>query len=135
MKTATHDQTADSGLTRAFVGIAVWGALLSGGSLFVLDELKGSLSVLVGALVALFNFWTTAYLVRGFLFPAGIRLPWPLIATVKLVVVLGGIYLLVQRDVLSLLPLVFGFAALPLGIVFGQTRSRALDTKEELRDA
>ena len=129
MKTATHDPPVDSGLSRAFWAVALCGALLSGGSLFVLEELKGSLSVLAGATIALFNFWLTAYLVRGFLFPIGIRLPWPVIATLKLVIVLGGVYVLLVRDVLSLLPLVVGFAALPLGIVFGQTRPRTLDAK------
>jgi len=134
MKSATRDQPSDAGLKRAFVGVAASGVLMSVGSLFVLD-LKGSLSVAAGASIALFNFWMTAYLVRGFLFPAGIRLPWPLIATVKLLIVLGGVYLLLARELLSLLPLVVGFGALPIGIVFGQTRARAVDTEEELSDA
>jgi len=123
------------GLNRAFWSVGICGVLLSAGSLVVFDALIDSVSVVVGASTALLNFWMTAYLVRGFLAPAGIRLPWPLIATIKLVVVLGLLYWLLQRELLNLLPLVLGFAALPLGIVFGQTRPRALDPGEELRDA
>jgi hypothetical protein len=131
MKTATIDEPADSGLKRAFWSVGLCGVVLSVGSFFVLDELRGSISVGFGAALAVFNFWMTAYLVRGFLAPAGIRLPWPLIATVKLVVVLGGVYLLLEREVLSVLPLAIGFGALPLGIVFGQTRARAISADKE----
>ncbi len=135
MKTATTDNTTDNGLARAFWSVGIVGVLLTVGSVFVVEQLKDTLSIAAGASVALLNFWMTAYLVRGFLAPAGIRLPWPLIATVKLVVVLGVLYWLLTRGVLNLLPLVLGFGALPLGIVFGQTRPRSRDTKGELRDA
>jgi hypothetical protein len=135
MKIARSDNPPDAGLSRAFWSVGICGCLVSLGSFFVFDVLVDSVSVFVGAATALLNFWMTAYLVRGFLAPAGIRLPWALIATVKLVGVLGVLYWLLQRELLSLLPLVLGFAALPLGIVFGQTRPRALGRGEELSDA
>ena len=135
MKIARTDNSTDAGLSRAFWSVGVCGVLLSAGSFFVFDAAIDSVSVVVGAATALLNFWMTAYLVRGFLAPAGIRLPWPLIATVKLIGVLGLLYWLLQRELLALLPLVLGFAALPLGIVFGQTRPRGLGPGEELSDA
>jgi len=135
MKTATRDHRPDPGLLRAFKSVGLCGVLLSAGSLLVFDELGQVLSVAVGAALALLNLWMTAYLVRGFIAPSGIRLPWPLIATLKLVLVFGGIYALLQREFLSLLPLMVGLGALPLGIVFGQTRPRTPGAKEELSDA
>jgi hypothetical protein len=132
MTTVTADKTTDAGLGRAFWCVGLVGILLSVGSIFVLKDFQSTVSVAVGAAIALLNFWMTSYLVRGFLAPTGMRLPWPLIATIKLVVVLGGVYVLLDREVLSLLPLVVGFGALPLGIVLGQTRPNA---KEELSDA
>src|SRR5690606_11988710 len=105
MKTATRDHRPDPGLLRAFKSVGLCGVLLSAGSLLVFDELGQVLSVAVGAALALLNLWMTAYLVRGFIAPSGIRLPWPLIATLKLVLVFGGIYALLQREFLSLLPL------------------------------
>jgi hypothetical protein len=135
MTTVTAEKTTDAGLSRAFWCVGLVGTSLSVGSIFVLQDFQSTVSVAVGAAIALLNFWMTSYLVRGFLAPTGMRLPWPLIATIKLVVVLGGVYVLLDREVLSLLPLVVGFGALPLGIVLGQTRPNARTAKEELSDA
>lgn len=132
MKTA-NDSRTDSGLTRSFGAVGVFGLLLSLGSIAVVDDWRDTWSVAAGACIAFSNFWMTAYLVRGFVEPAGVRLPWTLIAVVKLILVLGVVYVLLQRGILSLLPMVVGFGALPLGIVFGQTRARSV--KEEFSDA
>jgi len=132
MKTA-NDSRTDAGLTRSFWAVGAFGVLLSLGSILVVDQWRDTWSVAAGASIALLNFWMTAYLVRGFVEPAGVRLPWALVATVKLLFVLGGVYILLQRDVLNLLPMVVGFGSLPLGIVFGQTRPRSV--KEEFSDA
>jgi hypothetical protein len=129
----TNDQARASGLSRSFWSVGVFGLVLSLGSILVSDTWRTPLSVAAGSVIALLNFWMTAYLVRGFVAPVAMRVPWPLIATVKLVFVLGVVYVLLQRQVLSLLPMVVGFGALPLGIVFGQTRPRSAD--EELSDA
>jgi len=131
--TTANDSAADTGLSRSFWAVGVFGVVLSLGSLAVADQWQDTLSVSAGACIALLNFWMTAYLVRGFVEPDGVRLPWALIASVKLVFVLGGVYVLLQRGVLHLLPMAVGFGALPLGIVFGQTRPRSV--KGELSDA
>jgi hypothetical protein len=131
--TTANNSAADAGLSRSFWAVGVFGVVLSLGSLAVVDQWQGTLSVAAGACIALLNFWMTAYLVRGFVAPDGVRLPWALIASVKLLFVLGGVYVLLQRGVLELLPMAVGFGALPLGIVFGQTRPRPV--KGELSDA
>ena len=128
-----NDSRTDVGLTRSFWAVGAFGVCLSLGSIAVVDEWRDTYSVGAGACIALLNFWMTAYLVRGFVDPAAVRLPWALIGAVKLLLVLGVVYALLQRGVLTLLPMVAGFGALPLGIVFGQTRSRSV--KEEFSDA
>jgi len=128
-----NDSRTDAGLTRSFWAVGAFGVFLSLASIAVVDQWRDTWSVAAGASIALSNFWMTAYLVRGFVEPAGVRLPWALVATVKMLFVLGGVYVLLQREVLNLLPMVVGFGALPLGIVFGQTRPRSV--KEEFSDA
>lgn len=132
MKTA-NELPADTGLTRSFWAVGVFGAVLSAGTALLTGDLRESFSAVAGVSIALLNLWMTAYLVRGFVDPLGIRLPWSVIAVVKLLLLLGLTYVLLRRGVLSLLPMAVGFGALPLGIVFGQTRGRSV--KEELHDA
>jgi len=137
--TIANDSRADGGLTRTFWVVGAFGIVLSVGSLAVVDEWRDTWGVAAGACIALSNFWMTAYLVRGFVDPAGVRLPWALVGTVKLLFVVGGVYALLQREVLSLLAMVVGFGALPLGIVFGQTRPAPTQgsgsVKQEFSDA
>lgn len=137
--TTANDSRMDTGLSRSFWAVGAFGIFLSLGSIAVFDTWRDTWSVAAGACIALSNFWMTAYLVRGFVDPVGVRLPWALVATVKLVFVLGGVYVLLQREVLTLLPMVVGFGALPLGIVFGQTRpvpnKGSGSAKQEFSDA
>lgn len=132
MKTA-NEMPVDAGLTRSFWSVGVVGAVLSATAAILTGDLRETFSVAAGATIALLNLWMTAYLVRGIVDPIGIRLPWSVIAVVKLLLVLGITFVLLRRGVLSLLPMAVGFGALPLGIVFGQTRRRPV--KEELNDA
>lgn len=136
--TIANDSRPDAGLSRSFWAVGAFGVCLSLGSIAVVDEWRDTWSVAAGAGIALSNFWMTAYLVRGFVDPAAVRLPWALVGTVKLLFVLGAVYVLLQREVLNLLPMVVGFGALPLGIVFGQTRpapNKGPGVKQEFSDA
>jgi len=77
-------------------------------------------SVAVGAALAVGNLWLLAQMVRGFLARKGATAPWSIIAVLKFVLLFGAMYVLVRTRFVDVLPCVFGFGALPVGIVFAQ---------------
>lgn len=105
--------------TRAIVSVAVAGAVASIVSLLVFDEPGALVSTLAGVAIAIGNLWSIAYVIRGFLAPARWRLPFALIASAKMALLLGGIYLLLYKGWVEPLPLALGLGALPFGIIFG----------------
>lgn len=95
--------------------VAIAGALLTIASpaLFGRGELA---SVGAGALLALGNLWVIARVVKSFLGGQG-RTAWAPIGLLKLVGLFVVVGLLLKQGVAHVLPLAFGYAALPLGIV------------------
>jgi hypothetical protein len=81
---------------------------------------RALLGVALGALIGLANLLTLSFLVRRLIAPAQPKKRWAAAAAIKLVVLLGGVFLLVQSGQIGVLPLILGYAALPLGIVVGQ---------------
>jgi hydrogenase/urease accessory protein HupE len=77
-------------------------------------------SVAIGAAIAVANLWLLAQMVRGFLARKGATTPFGIIAVLKFVALFGAMYVLVKTRSVDILPCVFGYAALPVGIVFAQ---------------
>ncbi|HEY4107163.1 MAG TPA: hypothetical protein VGM44_24860, partial [Polyangiaceae bacterium] len=68
--------------------------------------------------------WLVARTVRGFLNPvSGVRSPWISLAMLKFGLLFVGVLFLVRGGYAKVLPLAFGYAALPLGIVVSQLKS------------
>ena len=108
--------------------VALCGVLLTLASPFVLGQ-RGMLGVALGALIAGLNLWALARVVRALL--AGAGLPWVVLGGLKLLGLLALVGLILKLGVTTLLPLGFGYAALPLGIVLSQLRSgRAVSRPE-----
>ena len=63
---------------------------------------------------------------RGFLHPVGARSPWISLAMLKFAVMFLGVLFLVRGGYAKLLPLVIGYAAMPVGIVISQLKSAAV---------
>jgi hypothetical protein len=101
----------------AMVGIVI--GVLAG----VLSGSRALLGTGLGSLLATLNLWVIARIGRAFISPRGTRLPWSLIALTKFSVLFGAVYLLVSRGWVDTLPLLIGYAALPVGIVAAQLRS------------
>lgn len=80
----------------------------------------GAISAGFGALLGFGNLLLLGRMVRSFLSRSGVSMPWVIAALLKLAVLFLAMYLPVRAGVLSLLPFVFGFGALPVGIVAGQ---------------
>ncbi|MES1174504.1 MAG: hypothetical protein ABUL62_09245 [Myxococcales bacterium] len=124
--------TDENGISTALWSVAVVGVLL----VVVAPFASGSLprfSVLLGVLLALANLWTVVRFVRAFLFPAGVRAPWVLLALLKLTVLFVGVWFLVRNGSAQVLPMLVGYAALPLGIVVSTLKSAAPATEQGSR--
>lgn len=75
------------------------------------------LSVGAGGLAAVVHFAGVAYTVRVLLGQSQAPLPWFALALFKFLLLGGVLFWLVKNEWVSLLPLLAGYAALPLGVV------------------
>jgi hypothetical protein len=104
--------------------VAVAGAVLTLSSPLLFGA-KGVLGVGVGAALAAANLWLVGRTVSAFLSAGSSRHSWGVLAVIKL----GAMFLFlgaaVQSGWLEVLPLGFGYAALPFGIVLSQLRAAA----------
>jgi hypothetical protein len=123
MNTAT-ESTEPNGIATAIWSVAIVGVALTLAAPTLLGE-GSRLSVALGALLAMGNLWAIARTVRGFLHPAGARSPWISLAMLKFAVMFLGVLFLVRGGYAKLLPLVIGYAAMPVGIVISQLKSAA----------
>lgn len=121
MSTAT-ESTDQSSIATAIRSVAIIGAFLTAGAPTLLGS-SSRLSVAVGVVLAVANLWAISRTVRGFLYPAGVRSAWIPLAMLKFAVMFLGILFLVRGGYVHLLPLVIGYAALPLGITISQLKS------------
>jgi hypothetical protein len=112
----------ESSLGPALWSVAVAGALLTLSSPLLFGA-TGIVSVGAGAVLAVSNLWLVGRTVRAFLNPRGSRPSWGLLAVLKLGAMLLLLGAAVSKGWLEVLPLGFGYAALPLGIVLSQFRA------------
>jgi len=118
------ENTDQNGIATALWSVAVVGAVLTVAAPFALGS-ASRLSVLLGALVAVANLWALVRVVRAFLYPAVARAPWILLTLFKMSALFFGVWFLVRGGSAQVLPLLIGYAALPLGIVVSQLKSAA----------
>ena len=109
----------EGGMARAMWAVALVGLATTVAAAF-LGGVLAARSVALGAAVAALNLWVISLVVRGMLGGKRSRVPWPLIAVLKMGVLFGGLYLLLKGGWVDLLPLLAGYGALPLGVVAGQ---------------
>lgn len=117
MKTPTSEEAPQ--LRATLWSVAICGAVLTLASPWLFGS-RGMLGVALGALIAALNLWALARVVRALLGGAG--LPWIVLGGFKLLGLLALVGLLLKLGVTTMLPLGFGYAALPLGIVLSQLR-------------
>ena len=116
--------TEENGTTTALWSVAVMGAVLTIVAPFSLGS-ASRLSVGLGGIVGVVNLWAVIRIVRAFLYPAGARAPWILLALFKLAALFAAVSFLVRNGSAQVLLLMIGYAALPLGIVVSQLKSAA----------
>ncbi len=107
-------------IAHALWAVAIAGAVLALGA-WQLFGTRGMLSAALGAALAVANLWAIGKLVRGFLGGGGRRgASWGPLGMLKLGALFVLLGLIVKRGWADVLPLAFGYAALPLGIVIAQ---------------
>ncbi|MFZ5892257.1 MAG: hypothetical protein ACOY0T_14460 [Myxococcota bacterium] len=111
----------DGNIAPALGSVAIAGALLTIASPAVFGSAE-LLSVGLGALLAVANLWVISKVVKSFLGGKG-RTAWGPLGMLKLVGLFAVVALLVKQGFAHVLPLGFGYAALPLGIVLSQLKS------------
>jgi lipid-A-disaccharide synthase-like uncharacterized protein len=108
------------------IGATLWTVALSGAVLTLCSPLifgsGGVVSTGLGALLAVGNLWAIGKLVRNLL--GGSRgATWGPLGVLKLVALFLVLYVLLRSDIAKVLPLAFGYLALPFGIVLSQLRA------------
>ncbi|HEX3344545.1 MAG TPA: ATP synthase subunit I [Polyangiaceae bacterium] len=111
-------------MRRCLAGVALTGAAMAAGALAVAGA-SSAFSVAVGGAVATANLWVLARIVHALLprsapgARAQSRAGWVLVAAVKMVVLVGGVWLLMRHGVVEPVSMMVGFGALPIGIAIG----------------
>jgi drug/metabolite transporter (DMT)-like permease len=114
---------AGRGTRRALAAVAVFGL----GMVLLAATFAGArpaLGVAAGAVLALANLWAFDLLVRRLLDPSTSKPLWAVAAGLKFCALVCGGFLILEWELLPLLPMAIGYGALPLGIVASTGRSQ-----------
>jgi hypothetical protein len=123
---AEAPRALDTRMRASIVAVAVAGVALTGGALLVFG-LSTALSVGLGAAIATANLWVLAKIVAALL-PDGTGAAgagrgnagaWGVVAALKVLALVAGVWLLMRHGVVSPMPLMVGFGSLPIGIAIG----------------
>lgn len=111
---AAHDPT----MLAAMRAVGLTAAALALITLVAFGAEKG-LSVAAGGAIATVNLIVFARVGQAFVARNGMSAPWFVIGILKLVLLLGGVWLLIKSGYVSGVWLAGGYGALPLGITLG----------------
>lgn len=110
----------DARIGTAMKAVVALGALcgLVGGTLY---GPRAGLGTALGAAIAVTNLYALARIVRALSRPGASRsvAGWTLAFMVKLLFLFGGVWLLLEWRVVTVLPLAAGYGTLPIGIAIG----------------
>jgi hypothetical protein len=108
----------DAPMKAAIWTVAGTAVVLSGGAALGFGA-RAALGVAVGGVLATLNLLVFARIGQAFLSKKGNTAPWAIIAVVKLVGLLGGVWLILKNGYVSGLALTIGYGSLPIGITLG----------------
>lgn len=108
----------DPALRAAIRGVALTGVVFTVAALLATTA-RTAIGVGTGAVIATVNLIVFARVGEALIARRGATAPWAAVAMIKLVVLLGGVWLILRHGYVSALPLAIGFGALPVGIVLG----------------
>jgi hypothetical protein len=111
-------------MRRCLAGVAIAGAVLAVCALAVVD-VRSAYSVAAGGALATANLWVLARIVHALLprsaegARAQSRAGWALVAALKMVGLVGVLWLLIRHGLVAPLSMMVGIGALPIGIAIG----------------
>jgi hypothetical protein len=116
----------DAQMRASLVAVAITGAVLALGMLAIFGVYAG-FSTAVGAALAVGNLWALARIVQALLpdgesegaAPGGSGAGWAILGVVKMFGLFAVVWFLMHQGVVSALPMLVGFGALPIGIAIG----------------
>ncbi len=114
---------AGHGTRRAMGAVAVLGV----GMVMLAATFAGTrpaLGVAAGAAMALANLWAFDVVVRRLLVSSSSKPLWAAAAGLKFCALVCGSFLILEWELLPLLPMAIGYGALPLGIVASAARTQ-----------
>ena len=109
-----HDAT----MIAAMRAVALTAAAFAVITLIAFD-FQHAISVAAGGAIATVNLMVFARVGQAFVARKGMSAPWFVIGALKLVLLLGGVWLLIKSGLVSGLWLAVGYGALPVGITLG----------------
>jgi hypothetical protein len=115
---STTSASKDPGLMPALSGVAIVAAVLALAAFAFFGAGIGA-GVLLGGAIATANLWLLGRLVRAMLGQGGSTAVWAVVAVVKLLALVAGVWAILKSGALSPLSLVGGYTALPIGITLG----------------
>ena len=113
----TTEPERDDGLGRSLTAVAVVSVALTLLAPFAFGKAT-MLGVAIGGALAFTNLYAITLIVRGFMRGAG--LPWGAFGAFKFAALLFLVWIVLKNGWADVMPLVLGYASLPLGIVIGQ---------------
>jgi ATP synthase I chain len=120
----TAGRSYDARMRTSIRAVAITGIVLALGAA-AFDGLRSAFSVAAGAALAAGNLWLLARIVAELLpsdsasAEAQSKAGWALVAVLKMFGLLALAWLLMRHGIVSPLPMLIGFAALPIGIAIG----------------
>jgi hypothetical protein len=108
----------DAAMRVAVLSVFASGVALSIGALALFGG-RAALGVAIGGAIATANLALFARLGDVFIARKGRTAPWTAIALLKLVFLFGGVWLILESEIVSALALAAGYGALPVGIILG----------------
>lgn len=108
----------DAALRVTLITVAVTAALMSAAAIFFVSA-RAALGVAIGGSIAVANLYVFARVGQAFVSRRGRLAPWAVVAAIKLLVLLGGVWLLLRTNLVPPLALTAGYASLIIGITLG----------------
>lgn len=113
-----EERAARASMRAAIISVAATAAVLSAGALFGFSA-RTAAGVAIGGVIATANLWVFSRIGQAFIGRRGNTAPWALIAVLKLVLLLAGVWMILKSGIVSGLALTVGYGALPIGITLG----------------
>jgi hypothetical protein len=107
----------DASMRAAIVAVFIFGLCFAVIG-FALMGIRVGFGVLVGGAVATVNLLVFARVGQALMDRKGNTAPWGAVAVLKLILLFGGVWLVLESGIVSALSLAAGYAALPFGITF-----------------